>query len=101
MQAKSRGDLAGRLATTLNKSLKKAARTRYPVARPQGRANRAGFSVSARRQGGGRGASRRMSITPIGLTGGATRVDPGADVRLSEVHRPSSKIVHFPEGEPL
>jgi homoserine O-acetyltransferase/O-succinyltransferase len=42
-----------------------------------------------------------MSITPIGLTGGATRVDPGADVRLSEVHRPSSKIVHFPEGEPL
>ncbi len=42
-----------------------------------------------------------MSFTPIGLTSGATRADSGGDVRLSEVHRPSSKIVHFSESEPL
>jgi homoserine O-acetyltransferase len=42
-----------------------------------------------------------MSLTPVGITGETARAEAGLEARLSEVHRPSSKVVHFPEADPL
>jgi hypothetical protein len=48
-----RGDLAGRLATTLNKSLKRAARTRLVDERPEGLQSWPGFCLPSHLRGQG------------------------------------------------
>ncbi|CAN1723126.1 protein of unknown function [Hyphomicrobium sp. 1Nfss2.1] len=61
--AGTRGDLAGRLATTLNKSLKKAARTRLWMSGLKAR-DPAGFSVCALALCVGQGARNRNGSAP-------------------------------------
>jgi homoserine O-acetyltransferase len=45
--------------------------------------------------------ARAMPATPTVMTEGTPAAGAVSDVRYSEVHRPSSKVVHFPESEPL
>src|ERR1700741_2674862 len=42
-----------------------------------------------------------VSSPVIGIEASLRNAEPAGDGRLSEVHRPSSKVVQFPETEPL
>jgi homoserine O-acetyltransferase len=46
-------------------------------------------------------SSPTIGIESGGVEGESRSSGPAADARLPEAHRPSSKVVHFPESEPL